>query len=289
MARQASAAGAKEALTAIALRGARWGRSGAMFRTLAFRRFPARRRARLGAGRAAADAPLDEAQPVGATGAFDVSGELNLMSDYRFRGVSRSDEDPAVQAGLIGQPRQRPLCRRARHHPARASTASACAIRPSATSATSQLDLYAGFRRDLGDGFEVDGGLMYYVFAGGDGATDYVEPYASLSYLIGPVYATAGAKYAPSQAAIGDEDMLYLFGQVDVTMPFRPWSLQRCRPAARIGAGSAATGPGRSAASITSSSKALPNTEIGLRYVDTDLPGLPGQDAGVVLSVEIGF
>ena len=27
---------------------------------------------------------------------------------------------------------------------------------------------------------------MYYVFAGGDGATDYAEPYASLSYLIGP-------------------------------------------------------------------------------------------------------
>ena len=61
------------------------------------------------------------------------------------------------------------------------------------------------------------------VFAGGDGATDYVEPYASLSYLIGPVYATAGAKYAPSQAAIGNEDMLYLFGQVDVSIPFRPW------------------------------------------------------------------
>ncbi len=34
------------------------------------------------------------------SGAFDVSGEVSLVSDYRWRGVSLTDNDPALQAGL---------------------------------------------------------------------------------------------------------------------------------------------------------------------------------------------
>ena len=83
--------------------------------------------------------------------------------------------------------------------------------------------------------------------------------------------------------------MLYLYGQADVTIPFRPWSLPRSRSGTRIGARSAPIGPGRWAAATTLQLEGLPNTAIGLRYVDTDLPSAPGQDAGVVLSVEIGF
>ena len=108
--------------------------------------------------------------------------------------------------------------------------------------------------------------LLYYVFAGGDGATDYAEPYASLSYLIGPAFFTAGAKYAPSQAGTGHEDMLYLYGSVDVTIPFRPWSF-------RLEAGRQDWGAfgaywtwslgGRYHVQL----EGLPNTEIGLRYV----------------------
>ncbi len=33
-------------------------------------------------------------------GAFDVSGEIGVVSDYRWRGVSLTDNDPALQAGL---------------------------------------------------------------------------------------------------------------------------------------------------------------------------------------------
>src|SRR4051794_16058840 len=38
--------------------------------------------------------------PVSLPGPFDVSAQIGLMSDYRFRGISRSDEDPAAQAGI---------------------------------------------------------------------------------------------------------------------------------------------------------------------------------------------
>ena len=231
-------------------------------------------------------APIDEAIGAPDTG-IDFSAELNLLTDYRFRGVSRSDEDPAVQAainlnhssGLYAGVRGTTL----------AGTDSFRLRDPAFQDLGDvELDLYAGYGAQLGDGFELDAGLLYYLFAGGDGATDYVEPYASLSYLIGPVYATAGAKYAPSQAAIGDEDMLYLFGQVDVSIPFRPW-----RFSALVGHQDWGNYGGYWTWSLGATYQlrieGIPDTEIGLRYVDTDLPSTTGQDAGIVGSVGLRF
>ena len=196
--------------------------------------------------------PVTETVP-----ALDIGAELNLYSDYRFRSVSRSDEDPAVQAGLT-----------LNHESGLYAGVRATSLRGIDSYrlqdlGDAQIDLYAGYRRELGGGFEGDVGLMYYVFAGGAGATDYAEPYASLSYLIGPAYFTAGAKYAPSQAGTGREDMLYLYGSADVTIPFRPWSF-------RLEAGRQESGAfgdywtwsigGRYHLQI----EGLPNTEIGL-------------------------
>ena len=227
-----------------------------------------------------------EALPAGRTG-LDVSGELSLLSDYRFRGVSRSDEDPALQAQLTIS-----------HYSglyagARGTTLKGLdsfRLRDPAFQDLGEVevDLYAGYRADLGQGFDLDAGLLYYLFAGGDGATDYVETYASLSYLIGPVYATVGAKYAPDQRAIGDEDMLYLFGQVDFTVPFRPWSFS-----AQLGH----QDWGRYGSYWNWSLgvehqlqiEGVPDTYVGLRYVDTDLPSVSGQDGGLVASLRIGF
>jgi uncharacterized protein (TIGR02001 family) len=231
----------------------------------------------------------EEAAPAttGAQPALDPAFEINLLSDYRFRGISRSDEDPAVQAaltvfhdsGLYAGMRGTSLSGSdewRRRDPAFQDLGDV------------QLDLYAGFRTDLGGGFDLDAGALYYLFAGGDGATDYVEPYASLSYLIGPVQLTGGAKYAPSQAAIGNEDMLYLFGQVDFTVPFRPWSVSAQLGRQDWGAyGSYWTWSLGAAHQLQI--EGIPDTEIGLRYVDTDLSSGPGRDAGVILSVGLRF
>ena len=100
--------------------------------------------------------------------------------------------------------------------------------------------------------------------------------------------ATAGAKYAPEQRAIGDEDMLYLFGQVDVSIPFRPWSfsLQAGRQDwGRFGSYWTWSAGVEHQLQI----EGLPGAEIGLRYVDTDLPSTSGQDAGLVASLGFRF
>ena len=228
-----------------------------------------------------------ERTPTAAPGAFEVSGELDLMSDYRFRGVSRSDEEATAQAGIM-----------VRHDSGLYAGARGTVLRGNdpfrlrnpafRDQGDLQFDLYAGYGADLGSGFDLDAGLIYYAFAGGAGATDYAEPYASLSYLIGPVQMTGGAKYAPSQAATGHEDMLYLYGQADVSIPFRPWSFT-------AQAGRQDWGRYGSYWSWSLGARyhvqlpGIPNTEIGLSYVDTDLPAVPGQDAGVRLNVELAF
>jgi uncharacterized protein (TIGR02001 family) len=231
--------------------------------------------------------PANSIAETGALPAFDVSAEATLFSDYRFRGISRSGEDPAAQAGIM-----------VRHDSGFYAGARGTTLagndrfrlrNPSfRDQGDVQMDLYAGYGRSLGGGFDLDAGQMYYAYAGGGGATDYAEPYASLSYLIGPVQMTGGAKYAPSQAATGHEDMLYLFGQVDISVPFRPWAFSA--QAGRQDWGAFGNYWNWSlGARYHVQIAGLPNTEIGLRYVDTDLPSLSGQDAALVATLELSF
>lgn len=214
--------------------------------------------------------------------AFDLVGEVNILSDYRFRGVSRSDEDPAVQGALT-------LFHGSGLY-AGTRISSLRGVDPwrGRDLGNAQVDLYAGYRTALGGGFELDAGGTYYVFAGGNGATDYVEASAALTYQIGPAQLSGGARYTPAQAAIGDEDMLYLYGRAEVSIPFRPWSL-----AAEAGRQqSSAYGDywtWRLGARHQLQLASLPDTEIGLDYVDTDLPSAPGVDGGLVASIRFGF
>ena len=42
----------------------------------------------------------DELEPAGGDGGLDVSATVTGVSDYRFRGVSSSDRDPAIQGSI---------------------------------------------------------------------------------------------------------------------------------------------------------------------------------------------
>lgn len=231
-------------------------------------------------------ATAEQPDMAGGSGSFDLSGDMTLLSDYRFRGVSRSDEDPALQASAtLGH-------RSGLYAGARGTTIEgfdSFRLRDPgfADLGDAEFDLYAGYRTDLGGGFDLDAGLLYYLFAGGEAATDYAEPYATLSYLIGPLYASAGVKYAPAQQAIGDEDMLYLFAQADVSIPFRPWRFSALVGRQEWGDfGSYWTWS--LGAEHRLSLGGLPDARVGLRYVDTDL-GAPGADATAVLSLGFDF
>ena len=114
---------------------------------------------------------------------FSVDADVSVLSDYRFRGISRSGEDPALQGSLtVGTDSGFYV------------GAQGTTLREVEAYDNLQLDLYAGYNADLGLGTSLDAGMLYYAFPGSDGERDYFEPYASLSYQIGPLEATAGAK-----------------------------------------------------------------------------------------------
>lgn len=230
---------------------------------------------------AALSAAPASAVPVPGTG-LNINAEATLMTDFRFRGVSRSGEDPALQGNAV-----------VGHDSGFYVGAQATTLDGLDTFrlrdpdlddlGDAQVELYAGYGRDIGGGFSVDGGLLYYAFPGGEGPRAHFEPYVSASYLLGPVEATVGARHAWAQEGTGDEPMTYLFGEVEAGVPFTPFKLS-------AGAGHQDWGVYGSYWNWSVGGRyVLGPAELGLRYVDTDLPALPGQDAGLVASVRLGF
>ena len=220
------------------------------------------------------EVPVEEVSQEGGGSALglDIGGEALLLSDYRFRGISRSGEDPAVQGQLtVSVPS------------GLYAGARATSLGDAGALGSAQVEAYAGYGTELSLATSLDAGLLYYWFPDGSGATDYLEPYASISHRLGPVEGTLGAKYAWSQAALGGEDMLYLFGEAEAGIPTTPLTLTAQAGRQEAGAlgsywnwsvgGRYARGP----------------LEAGLRYVDTDLAPLPGQDSGLVFSLGFRF
>lgn len=153
-----------------------------------------------------------------------VSGSVALVSDYRFRGVSQSDEEAAIQGGIT-------LTHKSGFY---ASTwASNLAGWGTFGGSNMELDLVGGYKRDLGNGTAIDVGLTWYMYPGGASNTDFAEGYAKLSGTLGPVTALAGVAYAPKQRALGNfsntpfsrgqsEDNLYLWGDISAGIPKTP-------------------------------------------------------------------
>lgn len=211
----------------------------------------------------------DAPAPVAGVSGLSISGGALLLSDYRYRGVSRSDEAPAVQGqftlslpdGFYAGGRGTSL-----HHFAGHGNAEA--------------DLYAGYGTGIASGTSLDAGLMYYWFPDANGRADYFEPYASVSHTLGPVEATAGAKYAWRQRAIGCDDMLYLFGQVEAAIPTTPVTLT-----AEAGRQDSAA-LGRYWNWSVGGRYSFRHVEAALHYVDTDLHR---HGAGATVVASLGF
>ena len=153
-----------------------------------------------------------------------VTGSVALVSDYRFRGVSQTDEEMALQGGLTVTHSSGVYA---------GTWASNLAGWGTFGGSNIELDLYAGYKADLGGGAALDVGLTWYMYPGGLDTTDFAEGYAKLSGTLGPVNALAGVAYAPKQRALGNfsntpfsagqsEDNLYLWGDLSSGVPGTP-------------------------------------------------------------------
>lgn len=137
-----------------------------------------------------------------ASGPFTLSGGIAVTSDYRFRGISLSNEKVAVQPTLTVS-----------HESGLYAGVWGSSLPDSDAYGKFELDLYAGFNTEVASGTTVDLGVTYYTYPGshdGGAPTDYFEGIGKLSHDIGPVSVTGMVAYAPKQNSLGDDDNIYL-------------------------------------------------------------------------------
>jgi len=126
--------------------------------------------------------------------AITISGSATIASDYRFRGVSQSDQQMAVQGGIT-------IAHESGLYVG--TWASNLAGWGTFGGANMELDLIGGYKAKLAHNATLDVGLTWYIYPGGADKTDFAEPYAKLTGTAGPATLTAGVAYAPRQQAIG--------------------------------------------------------------------------------------
>jgi uncharacterized protein (TIGR02001 family) len=208
-------------------------------------------------------APVEEA-----SGPIDVSITLAAVSDYRFRGVSLSDKDPAFQPSIT-----------IAHESGFYVGAWGSNIADNAGDDV-ELDLYAGFSG--GEALTYDLGLTYYLYPGVSSA-NYAEVIGKLGTTIGPVQLGGTLAYAPSQDGTGNQDNVYLGGNASLGIPTTPLKLN-----ASLGFEDGAFGDKKMDWSLGLTADVAGFT-LGASYVDTNrFVGGLGK-AGAVFSVSYGF
>ncbi len=154
------------------------------------------------------------AEDAEATKEWTLSGGVTAVSDYRFRGISLTDKDPAIQPTLTLS-----------HSSGFYVGTWMSNLKDSDTYGEWETDLYAGWTGEVGAGVTIDAAVVYYFYADGHGPSDYFEPYVTASYTLGPVEAKAGVNWAISSDATGNEDWFYTFGQLSAGIPNTPVTL----------------------------------------------------------------
>jgi len=217
-----------------------------------------------------------------------VSGSVGLTNDYRFRGVSQSDENLAVQGGITIAHKSGIYI---------GTWGSNLAGWGTFGGSNMELDLIAGYKTPIGGGGAIDVGATWYMYPGGFDNTDFIEPYAKLSGTVGPVALLAGVAYAPKQQALGPwyvngtsaangvydrvnakDDNLYLWGDISSGIPNTGLTVK-----AHVGHSNGNKGLGPFATSVSPTGEywdwlfgadyVIPTTPLtlGVAYVDTDI------------------
>ena len=219
----------------------------------------------------AADEPAAGAEAAEESGPFDIEVTLDAVSDYRFRGISLSDKDPAFQPSLT------------------ISHESGFYVSGWASNLADnggddiELNLVAGFAYDVG-AVTFDVNATYYIYPGVS-SIDYVEFIGRASTPVGNGEVGLTFAYVPSQDNTGNQDNTYV--AIDGSMPLgdTPLSLN-----GSFGFENGAFGDNKKDWSLGVSAE-LGIVTLGVAYVDTaharDFGSIA--DAGVVVSASMTF
>ena len=215
--------------------------------------------------------PVETVEDTSETPQFDVSANIAITSDYRFRGISLSNRNPAIQGGIdvamdnglfIG------------------TWASSVA---DTGGSNVELDIYGGYSGSAA-GLDYTLTALAYIYPGGSGV-DYYEFSAGADKTIGPATVGVLVAYVPDQTNFPG-DNLYISGTAGYTLPDTPISLT-----ARLGREASASAKKWDWEAGVSYDHGPFATSIS--YVDSDAGG-PAQSgrlgqSGVVASITASF
>ena len=148
--------------------------------------------------------------------ALTLSGNASVTSDYRFRGISQTQESVALQGGLdaslaLGESLS-----------LYAGTWGSTGDKN--TIGASEIDVYGGLSGTSGLANWSVGAIGYLYADASD--LDYWEINGEVGMDLGPVAAAAGIFYAPKQNNLGDEDGVYVYTNFSTGIPNSPVTLK---------------------------------------------------------------
>ncbi|GAA0311742.1 TorF family putative porin [Sphingomonas oligophenolica] len=253
---------------------------------------------------AATPAFADDA-PTAPPPAITINGSATVVSDYRFRGVSQTDKNVAIQGSIT-----------LTHESGLYVSVWGSSVDSYVTASQAghqEVDIIGGYKKTW-NGTTFDVGVLYYVypktkFLPGDmSSSNFFEPYFDISHTFGPVTAKATVNYAPKQKALAldqgffsgssaKEDNVYLAGDFSAAIPHTPVGLT-----AHIGH---TWGPSWLATDATGSTEytdwglgatyTWKSLTFGVSYVDTDADFRDAytngkiSNAGVVGTIGVSF
>jgi uncharacterized protein (TIGR02001 family) len=209
-----------------------------------------------------------------------ITGGATVVSDYRFRGFSQSNEEAAIQGTFT-------IAHDSGFYLGTWGSSIGFAN-------GTEIDVYGGFATELTPGLTGDIGVTAYLYPGANNAT-VIEPYAALTGSIGPASVKGGVAWAPSgQDSLGDASAIYLYTDVGVAIPDTPVKLK-----AHLGYAKSDSFLGGLDGDVIDYSVGVDFTwkvlTLGVAYINTDAPKIGGfkeaigADGAVVFSLGAAF
>lgn len=203
--------------------------------------------------------------------ALEISAEIGMLSDYRFRGLSLSGKDFETTASLSLE-----------HESGLYANVWLSNVDLGWGKADDlEADWTIGYSKDVG-GITLDGGVIYYSYLGNKDL-NYFEGFASVGTQVGPAEVKLGVAYAPSQNNIGNRDNTYVYVAGDLPVS------EKLSVHGTFGFEDGAFGNKKKDWGIGASYELVPGLTLGADYIDTAHALTPMGDATFVASIKYGF
>ena len=163
-----------------------------------------------------------------------ITGAASVVSQYRFRGLSQSNNQPVVQATAT-------ITHKSGFYVAfwGSSASSNSFINSPIDIGGTEIDVWGGYSHAV-SGFTLDGGVYGYIYpgsastnrtAGVNQNSNYYEIYGDIAKTYGPVTAKVGVNFAPAQPVFNlnftskHRVNTYVFGELSYSPPKTPFTL----------------------------------------------------------------